>query len=78
MKKIIAFSLFSAFCLAHNPPPFSVERYQIDQIYKAVGEPALRAEAVALLTAIAVGDNVSALPRQSLKTAGISLQVMTS
>jgi predicted metal-dependent TIM-barrel fold hydrolase len=70
MKKIIAFSLFSAaLCLAHKPLPFPVERYQIDQVYKAVGEPALRAEAVGLLTAIALGDDPSAVPTPSLRSA---------
>jgi hypothetical protein len=54
MEKIIAVSLLSvAFCLGSSPVPFPGERYEIDQIYKVVGEPALRAEAVGLLTAIA-------------------------
>lgn len=79
MEKIIAVSLLSvAFCLGSSPVPFPGERYEIDQIYKVVGEPALRAEAVGLLTAIAAGDDVSAVPIQSLKTAGVSLELLTS
>ena len=79
MEKIVVFSLLSvAFRLGNSPVPFATERHQIDQIYKVVGEPALRAEAVGLLTAIAVGDDVSAVPIPSLKTAGVSLDLMTS
>ena len=79
MEKIIAVSLLSvAFCLGSSPKPFPGEQYQIDQIYKVVGEPALRAEAVGLLTAIAVGDDVSAVPTASLKAAGVSLELLTS
>ena len=78
MKKIIAFSLLSvAFCLGSSPVPFAGEIYQIDQIYKAVGEPALRAEAAGLLTAIALGDDVSAVPALSLIKAGVSQELMT-
>jgi len=79
MKKIIAFSLLSiAFCFGNSPVPFAGERYQIDQIYKAVAEPALRAEAVGLLTAIARAEDMSAVPTLSLKSAGVPLELMTS
>ena len=78
MEKTIALFLLSvAFCFGNSPEPFAGERYQIDQIYKAIGEPDLRAEAVALLTAIAVGDDVSGVPTLALKTTGVPLELMT-
>jgi hypothetical protein len=78
MEKILAVSLLSlAFCLGSSPVPFAGELYQIDQIYKAVGEQALRAQAVGLLTAIALGEDVSAVPALSLIKAGVSQELMT-
>jgi hypothetical protein len=53
MEKTIVFALLcAALCFGSSLKPFVGELYQIDQIYKFIGEPALRAEAVGLLTAM--------------------------